>query len=291
MLQLIGLLGNLDHTPAGRRMPSFLGYHDFAALSGVALGLAIAGIAVGWWPRLRPLIATAALAGALGVVIAGSLAGMAALALGGVVAVAAMAAHGLLSFGRVATVTGLIALSLTGSLVLRGGDVADFIGFLGNENASRADVETYSQRTVLLYLGLRIFADRPLTGAGWQGSELPSSFEPFLADARRRFPEVAPEAFPSRKRRFGVQNAYVQAAADLGIAGLVASLTLVVAGIGRGLAATLRPRGAETPWALAVTLALLVCAAVWAALGLVPGVPATALLWIALGGAVALPRS
>ena len=91
MLQLIGLIGNLDETPAGRRMPSFLGYHDFAALTGVTLGLAIAGIAVGWWPRLRPLFAVAAAAGVIGVIIAGSLANMAALTVGAVVALAAMA--------------------------------------------------------------------------------------------------------------------------------------------------------------------------------------------------------
>ena len=37
-------------------------------------------------------------------------------------------------------------------------------------------------------------------------------------------------------------------------------------------------------------IALLVCAMELAALDLVPGVPATALLWLAVGAAIALPR-
>ena len=55
VLQIVGLIGNLDNVPAGRRMPSFVGYHDFAALAGVTLGIGIAVIASGAWPRLRPL--------------------------------------------------------------------------------------------------------------------------------------------------------------------------------------------------------------------------------------------
>ena len=152
-------------------------------------------------------------------------------------------------------------------------------------------METYSQRTVLIYIGLRIFRDHPLTGAGWQGSELPASFEPYLDDTRRRFPDVAVEALPSAERPWGVQNAYIQAAADMGVLGLLAALGTVLAGLARALSCSFRPGGARAPYALATALALLVCAAVWAALGLVPGVPATALLWIALGGAVALPRT
>ncbi len=290
VLQLIGLIGNLDETPAGRRMPSFLGYHDFAALTGVTLGLAIAGIAVGWWPRLRPLFAVAAAAGVIGVIIAGSLANMAALTVGAVVALAAMVAQRSFRLRRAAAVCALIGMALAGSLVLRGGDIADFIGFLGSQDTRSTRVETYSQRTVLIYIGVRIFRDHPLTGVGWQGSELPSSFEPYLGDARRRFPDVAPEALPSAERPWGVQNAYVQAAADMGVLGFLAAVGTVLAGLVRSLARAFRAGGAGTPYPLTTVLALFVCAAEWAALGLVPGVPATALLWIALGATVALPR-
>ncbi|HEX8044067.1 hypothetical protein, partial [Candidatus Deferrimicrobium sp.] len=39
LLQFAGALGDLDKTPAGRRKPSFLGYHDFATLSAMAVRL------------------------------------------------------------------------------------------------------------------------------------------------------------------------------------------------------------------------------------------------------------
>ena len=44
VLQFFGVLGDLDDTPAGRRKPSFLGYHDFAALSGCAFAIGLAGL-------------------------------------------------------------------------------------------------------------------------------------------------------------------------------------------------------------------------------------------------------
>ena len=138
--------------------------------------------------------------------------------------------------------------------------------------------------------GGRSSAPTPLTGVGWQASSLPESFGPHLAAARDRFPDVPAAAFPSESRLWGVQNAYVQAAADMGIVGLLVLLVAIgsafLRSIWRGI------RGSDPPDPLAPTLAvaILVGAAVWAALGLVPGVPATALLWLAIGGAVALPR-
>ena len=90
----------------------------------------------------------------------------------------------------------------------------------GDASDASGNIQTYSQRTVLAYIGLEIFLAHPLTGVGWQASELPVNFEPHLDAARRRFPDVAEQALPSDEHRWGVQNAYVQAAADLGILGL-----------------------------------------------------------------------
>ena len=45
--------------------------------------------------------------------------------------------------------------------------------------------------------------------------------DPQLPAARKKFPDVAPLAFPTREHEWGVQNAYIQAAADLGLIGLV----------------------------------------------------------------------
>jgi len=290
VLQFIGLVGNLDHTPSGRRMPSFLGYHDFAALAGVSVGIGIALIAAGSWRRRRPLALAAVVAGCLGVVIAGALATVIALVAGAGLALVSMRSQRTLNLARAAAVTGIVVIVLAGSLTLRSSDVGDFLGFLGSKDDNTTQIETYSQRTVLVYIGTRIFVANPLTGVGWQGSELPAAFTPFLADARARFPEVSADALPSRDRPWGVQNAYVQAAADMGVLGLAALLAVVLTSIWLAGRMSLRRLPAAS-FALGVAIAVLVCAMELAALGLVPGVPATALLWLAVGAAIALPRS
>lgn len=291
ILQIVGLVGNLDNVPAGRRMPSFLGYHDFSALSGMVLGLALAVIASGSWACLRGLAAVAAVAGVIGVVISGAMATVLALLLGGCVVALYMMVRHTLSFRRVLAVGGLLLAMLAGSLTLRAGDVANYVGFLDRTQAASGNIETYSQRTVLAYIGWEIFRAHPLTGVGWQASELPANFDPHLAAAHRRFPDAPAAAFPSESRRWGVQNAYVQAAADMGVLGFLALLAALGSAFFRVTVRGMRGATPPDPLAPALALALLVGAAVWAALGLVPGVPATALLWLAIGGAVALPRA
>jgi putative inorganic carbon (HCO3(-)) transporter len=290
ILQIIGLIGNLDNVPAGRRMPSFVGYHDFAALAGATLGIAIAVIALGKWRPLRWLGAAAAGAGVIGVVIAGAMTTVLALLLAGALALVFMVARKTFSVARALAIGGLLLAITLGTLSLRSGDVADFVGFLGKQDEASGDVQSYSQRTVLAYIGVRIFLDHPLTGVGWQASELPVNFEPHLDAARARFPEVSEEALPSDRYRFGIQNAYVQAAADLGIVGLLTLLATLAAAFLRSTIRGLRGTAPPGPLALGVAIGILVCSAEWAALGLVPGVTATALLWLFLGGAVALRR-
>ena len=290
-LQIIGLLGNLDNVPAGRRMPSFVGVHDFAALAGVTLGIAIATIATGAWHRMRRLGAAAAVAGVIGVVIAGALATVMALALGGLLTFATMLARRTMSLRRALAIVGLLVAIMVGSLSQRSGDVADFVGFLGGTQREQSgEVQSYSQRTVLAYIGVKIFLAHPLTGVGWQASELPVNFEPHLDAARRRFPDVADEALPSDRNRFGIQNAFIQAAADLGILGLIALLAVVATALTRAASRALRGSLPPRPLALGISIGVLVCAAEWAALGLVPGITTTALFWLFVGGAVALPR-
>ncbi|MEI7759692.1 MAG: O-antigen ligase family protein [Thermoleophilia bacterium] len=290
ILQIIGLLGNLDDVPPGRRMPSFVGLHDFAALAGVTLGIAIAAIASGTWHRLRALGAVAAVAGVVGVVIAGAMATVLALMLGGLLAFAMMVMRRTISLRRVLAIAGLLLAVTIGSLSLRSGDVADFVGFLGTQDEQRNNVQSYSQRTVLAAIGVEIFLAHPLTGVGWQASELPVNFEPHLDAVRHRFPEVADEALPSDRHRWGIQNAYIQSAADLGILGLVALLATVATALARAGSRAIRGASPPGPLALGIAIGILVCAAEWAALGLVPGITATALLWLLVGGAVALPR-
>ena len=164
-------------------------------------------------------------------------------------------------------------------LALRGGDVAEFLRFAEDEPTQPTQqVETYSHRTLLAYIGGRIFLDHPLVGVGWQGSSEPAAFEPYLADAHRRFPDTAPLAFPAPDRRHGVQNAYVQTLADLGLVGF--ALLLALAAATRGSFAGPCPRARL---ALVGALWLLLAAGLWTAHGLVTGIPLAALTWIALG--------
>jgi O-antigen ligase len=274
----------LDAWAPGRRQPSFLGHHDLAALAGAVLlaGLAALLLAPRASPRLRAL---ALAAGALGLILAAAVASLLGLALGAT-ALGVVALRNGVPRRRLAAAAALFGVVALGVLALRGGDVADFLRFADDEEPARTTgVETYSHRTLLAYIGGRIFVDHPLTGAGWQGSSEPAAFEPYLADAQRRFPSAAPLAFPAPERRHGVQNLYVQTLADLGLLGF----GLLVAVFASGL--LLAVRALPAPTALLGLLWLLLAAGLWTAQGLVTGIPLAALTWIAFGLAAADGRS
>jgi O-antigen ligase len=179
----------------------------------------------------------------------------------------------------------LAAVVLTvgaGTGVMRGSNIADFAAFLGlGETEEEGRVETYAHRVLLAYIGLRIFADQPLTGVGWQGSSDEWAFGPHLDEARARFPTEPAEAFPSPEHPWGVQNAYVQTLADLGVLGGLLLVLFFAATLRAGLRLS---RGSPVP---ALGLAwLLVAAGIWAGIGLVAGIPLAALTWLATGLAV-----
>ena len=149
-------------------------------------------------------------------------------------------------------------------------------------------VETYSQRTVLAYIGLRIWRDDPIVGVGWQRSSRPEVFEPYIADARERFPDVVDLAFPAEGREWGVQNLYIQMLADAGVIGLLLLLAVGAAGL---ILAWRTVIYASNPWAagagLTVLCALLTLAGEWASLGIVAGIPLQAATCLLLGLAAA----
>ena len=157
-------------------------------------------------------------------------------------------------------------------------------------------METYSQRTVLAYIGLRIAQDNPIVGVGWQRSSRPEVFEPYVDDARERFPDVVDLAFPAEGREWGVQNLYIQMLADAGAIGLALLLLVGAAGLVLAWRAAAR---APTPWAagagLVVVCALLTLGAEWASLGIVAGIPLQAatclLLGLAAAGAAAVENA
>jgi O-antigen ligase len=275
---------------AGWRQPSFLGHHDLAAISAIALALAAAGIAAGR-TRIpaRSLFSVALAVGALGLVVAGSVAAAAGLALGGLALWLAAAKRFEPSIGSLLALGAVVAVVAAGVTAVRGDALEDFLRFLGvRGDEPPQGVETYSQRAVLAYIGLRIFQDNPVVGVGWQLSSRPEVFEPYVPDARERFPDVVELAFPAEGREWGVQNLYVQMLADAGVIGLVLLLLVGAAGLVLAWRAAAR---APTVWAtgagLVTICALVTLAGEWSSLGIVPGIPLQAATCLLLGLAAA----
>ena len=264
--------------PAGYRQPSYLGHHDFAALSGIALAVALAAIALPAWRIDRRLALAGGVAGTLGLLLSGSLAGALGLLAAG--AVAAVAARG--SLRRAGAILG-ISLAVFGGVVLfRSGDVKSFLELIGiGQKDNRVQVETYVQRTMLVYLGWRVFLDHPVAGAGWQASNDEYVYGPYLPVLHRKFPNTPPEGFPSPAHPYGVQNAYVQALSDLGAIGFLLFVAALLTPF--ALAARRLLRGPPGPETLLAVMWLLVTMGVLTALGLVAGIPTDALTWLAAG--------
>ncbi len=275
---------------AGWRQPSFLGHHDLAALSAIALALAAAGIVARRSEiPARTLFPVALVTGVLGLVVAGSVAAAGGLAVGALVLWLAAHRRFRPSGRRTIALAAVVAVVAAGVVAVRGDTLADFMRFLGiRGNAQPVGVESYSQRTVLAYIGLRIFEDHPVLGVGWQRSSRADVVEPYLADAHKRFPDVVELAFPAEGREWGVQNLYIQMLADSGVIGLGLLLGVGAAGLLLAWRAAVR---APTPWAvgagLLVVCALLTLAGEWASLGIVAGIPLQAASCLLLGLAAA----
>jgi O-antigen ligase len=263
--------------PAGYRQPAFLGHHDFAALSGIALAVGLAAIAM---PRRLParVGAVAGVAGAVGLFLSGSLAG----AIGLLVAAVAAAWVSRAQVRRAGAILGVAVVVFGGVVLFRGGDVKSFLHLIGiGKKDEQRRVETYVQRTMLAYLGWRVFLDHPVAGAGWQASNDEYVYGPFLPVLHRKFPNTPEQGFPSPAHPYGIQNAYVQAIADLGVIGLVLLLGALLTPL--WLAGRRIVRGPPDAATLVAAMALLVAMGVLTALGLVAGIPTDALLWLAAG--------
>src|SRR5205823_2273354 len=136
------------------------------------------------------------------------------------------------------------------------------------------DVQTGSQRAMLAYIGLRIWEDHPLFGVGFERSD--ARYQPYLAAAKRKFPNQPAQAYPTAKHPWGVQNFWVQLLADTGIVGLALGLGTFIA----GLAASLRAPPPFLFFGLVAAGWLFVAAGTWNAIGIVAGVPVEAVTWL-----------
>jgi len=273
LLQIFGW-GILDAWAAGRRQPSFLGHSDFAALSAFALGIGLAAVlnarrSIGW---------VGVASGVVGLMLAGATAGLIGTVAGVVGLLVIVARRRRLELRDFAITSGCVVLVAAGVLTLRAGDFEHFLRFLhlkGRETQT-SNIETYSHHTLLAYVGYRIWRNHPVAGAGWQASNEPATVDPVLPAAHRRFPDLAPLAFPTREHEWGIQNAYVQGAADLGLVGLVLLLAPFVIALGLAF------RANAPPCAVA-TFVVLGAAGLWLGQGIVAGIPLDALTWLGFG--------
>jgi len=276
----------------GRRQASFLSSADFAALSGAALLVGVVAVAV---PRLRlgrTLAVVATVSGALGMILAGAIASVLGLAAALVALVVVLVLRHELDTRRLVVVAASAAIVLVGAVAIRGSDLDAFVRFLGatpgRQASQPAKIQTYTQRSVLVWIGYQIWKNHPLLGVGWEGSAEPASFLPYVPAARRRFPNVSPSTFPSSApgHQYGVQNVWLQALADLGVVGL--ALWVAVFAAAAWLAGRTAVRvGAATAFIGLVWTGLLV--GLWTAQGYVAGIPLDALTWLAFGLAATLP--
>ena len=284
LLQFFGANIFVSGATGGRQL-SFLGFHDFGALSAAALAVAMVTIALPALALERRLGWVGAASGGLGVILSAPLTAVIGLGLAalGLIAVAHLRHE--LAPRRLAAVAAILAVTSAGAVAMRGDQLDVVLRLVGIESTQAANdnVESYAHRSVLAWIGWQMFLDHPLTGVGWEASGDPSRFMPYLPAARREFPDEPDLAFPSPTRRYGVQNLYVQTLADLGAVGFL--LLVSVFALGAWLA--IRARTAFTTVGL---LWIAVVAGVWAALGIVAGIPLDALTWMALGLA-AIPRA
>jgi O-antigen ligase len=263
----------------GHRQASFLSSADFAALSAATLLVGLLGLGLARLRLPRALSLTAVITGVLGTIVAGAVASVFGL-------LTALAVTGVLVLvrrettpGRAGAVVAAAAIAVAGVVVIRGTDLSAFARFLGASSSHteqrQTKVQTYAHRTLLVWIGYEIWKDHPLLGVGWEGSAEPANFLPYIPAAKARFPNEAALAFPAAApdRRYGVQNVWVQALADLGVVGcLLWAGTFAAAG-------WLAFRSGV--WLALAWVLLLVW--LWSAQGFIAGIPLDALTWLAFG--------
>ena len=289
LLQFLGLVHEFQGRRPEQREPSYIGIHDLGALSGAALCMLFAAIVL---PPVRARSRIAGVAGAFGVALAAAFD-----AVGGTI-VAAIAIWGLarrrvrVSLVRTASLVALCAVVTVAAVQLRGNTIVSFLSFLGvrppAQSTATGGVESWQQRVLLGYIGLKIWQDHPILGTGWQESEQPHAFTPHLAAARKRFSSQPPQSFPSPQHEWGVQNGIVQTLADLGVVGLVLLAAFFVAAFRLLVRVASRAPPALARQALAAIGWVLLSLAVFTGTGLLAGAVVDGQIWLGLGLAVAL---
>jgi O-antigen ligase len=269
----------------GGRASSFVGWDEFAGLSCLVLLMGLVALLL---PRLglgRRFAALAIAAGGLGAVVAGAIAAVLGLITAAFVLALLARYQRAWEPRRVLAGAGVVLVVAGGAIAIRGGDLHAFARFLGaHEQTQQKNVQTYSHRTLLSWIGWEIWTEHKPLGVGWQASGDPYVFKPVLPAAHARFPSLSPVDFPSVQHPWGVQNAWVQSAADLGIPGFLLWIAVFAAAAWAALRGIAAHSGAAPLLGLVGVAAL---AWIWLGEGFIAGVPTDALTGIAFGLAAA----
>jgi hypothetical protein len=277
VLQFLGLVNEFFGRRPAQREVSFLGIHDFAAFSGATLAIGLVGIAL---RRRSKLVTVATASGIVGEILPASFFAFSGVVVAAMLASAVGRRAGTLTARRALALVAILAVVAAGIFELRGSDVTNFLSFLGNATPTKSEeenIQTGSQHVLLAYIGFRIWEDHPWLGVGLDRST--DRYQPYIADAKREFPDQAPSAFPSPQHRWGVQNFWVQTLADTGILGGA----LAVATFVSAFVLALRALSVARFYALVAASWILVAAATWIALGIIAGNPLQALTWLGFG--------
>jgi O-antigen ligase len=108
-------------------------------------------------------------------------------------------------------------------------------------------------------------------------------YSPFLAAAHRHFPSQSAQSFPSPQNKWGVDNAYIESLAELGLVGTAVFLAFLGISLALGLRGALRAPPPAAQLALAGLLWLIVTMGIWAGEGFDPGSGYAALPFFGLG--------
>lgn len=276
---VVGLVGFVGD--GGGRQNSFLGEHDFAALATVPLVYGLALLLDRAASRRRATIAI--VAGAIGVILGAALASLVGLYVAELALLVVVALVRRADGRRVLATLGVVAVVTAGALGLRSS--AGDLGFLSawfGKPATRPGqyAGSWSQRLIFVYVGGRIFLDRPVVGTGWEGNVPSSVYARYLPDARHRFSDQPASYFPPAEGEFIPQQTYDQVLYELGLVGgglLLGIFIALAAAAARAARAGIR-YDAFLPavWAAAMAGAI-------AGEGLFGGTPIAALFWLTIG--------
>jgi len=272
----------------GGRQASFIGEHDLAALATMALAVGLGRVhSRRGFPGRLAIVGIAA--GVVGVVLGASLASLIGLYLAAAaILVISWRRHDLRPAAAIVTVA-VAAVATAGTLALRQGDLGFLQSWFGPPPDTPGEyAASWSQRLIYVYVGGRVFLDRPVLGTGWQGELPPVDFAQYVPDARERFADQPPHYFPRTDEAFIPQQTYDQILFELGLVGAALFAALALLAVRRAAAAALRrdPDAAFVPgaWLGAIAGAL-------AGAALFGGSPLTAVFWLALGLAAASPET